>query len=603
MQKRVLGGLLVCVVLWVAPGPASVSHNEALSLVSSLAVREGTPSSSKLKKRSPAFSGGKDDGREGEVREPKNQGTMSLDNVERLSEPEAPGLTLSQLRGEPYHLAHTPRVDPIYSPEKSIPQERFNEASVLEHLSLTAIDQNAGPRYRKALDSHLQIFDDLRVAKKVYESAAFHQALEGFDYSIERDVGMGWKSMALLEAEKARIWVTLALTSAGKEKAFRTESFATGGIVEGTEEFIQQVPVAIIIPNGFIVQLPAREICRRIPEGVTLVEYAVLKDRLFLWVLNQEGLRFFEKPVPRLVLEKKVSRLRILRNGHGDWAQLSSDLYDVLLNPWIAEVEKDELLVFVPDKSLHSICFSCLMNPDTGRYLVQDQETALAVSATAYLEGLEDRRKAGHSKRTPILIIGDPAFERNLFRRMPRLPGADSEAKVIADFYPQAALLLGKEAHKRNFLSLSRRSRRIHFGVHSIMDLRDPMRSMLLLAPSGSDLGALYAEEICEMRLDNTDLVVLAACSTTGQLSLGNELGMGLARAFQAAGVPIVVASLWDIEDQASAKLFREFYRQLRAGAEPASALRAAQLNLLENGDAFERTPEAWAAFQVIGSS
>ena len=75
---------------------------------------------------------------------------------------------------------------------------------------------------------------------------------------------------------------------------------------------------------------------------------------------------------------------------------------------------------------------------------------------------------------------------------------------------------------------------------------------------------------------------------------------MGLARGFLAAGAARVVASLWAVEDRATAELMGRFYRELLAGGRPpAAALRAAQLDLRRH--LRWRDPYHWAGFVLVG--
>jgi CHAT domain-containing protein len=67
--------------------------------------------------------------------------------------------------------------------------------------------------------------------------------------------------------------------------------------------------------------------------------------------------------------------------------------------------------------------------------------------------------------------------------------------------------------------------------------------------------------------------------------------------------VPTVVASLWSVDDAATAKLSDEFHKKLLAGGDPVDALREAQLGMLRSENKKEQSPRAWAAFEVIGAS
>jgi hypothetical protein len=74
---------------------------------------------------------------------------------------------------------------------------------------------------------------------------------------------------------------------------------------------------------------------------------------------------------------------------------------------------------------------------------------------------------------------------------------------------------------------------------------------------------------------------------------------LGLTSAFISAGVPVVVASLWPVDDAATARLMKAFYEQLGAGQTVAAALRLAQAQLRRRPETAH--PFYWAGFVVIG--
>jgi CHAT domain-containing protein len=124
----------------------------------------------------------------------------------------------------------------------------------------------------------------------------------------------------------------------------------------------------------------------------------------------------------------------------------------------------------------------------------------------------------------------------------------------------------------------------------------------MILAPEPtSPSGSLYAYEIARQRLDETELVVLSACSTIDGGTGQRESLTGLAAAFLAAGPPVVVSSLWQIDDRPASKLMRALYSTLRDGEDPAIALQKAQLSLLSGPDLELRSAAHWAGFEVLG--
>ncbi len=103
------------------------------------------------------------------------------------------------------------------------------------------------------------------------------------------------------------------------------------------------------------------------------------------------------------------------------------------------------------------------------------------------------------------------------------------------------------------------------------------------------------------LHLDRTRLVVLSACSSAGGLPVGPEGLAPLVRPLIAGGVPAVLGSLWDVDDATAAQLLVSFHRRYREGLDAASALQAAQRDLLQSRNAGLRSALAWAPFQVIG--
>jgi CHAT domain-containing protein len=190
-------------------------------------------------------------------------------------------------------------------------------------------------------------------------------------------------------------------------------------------------------------------------------------------------------------------------------------------------------------------------------------------------------------------------FDRERFKSLAALPAAEIEARLVAAELPGSRLLTGRDATRRRFLhALSAKPQVIHFAGHSVLNPELPHFSMLLFAgkAGNGDSGALYSYEIGELELDATRLVVLSACSTAAGRISASEGATSLARPFLAAGVPAVLASLWEVEDPAAAVLLSRFHRRLQAGDDPVAALRTAQLSLLDGSP-----PSHWAAFHVIG--
>lgn len=350
--------------------------------------------------------------------------------------------------------------------------------------------------------------------------------------------------------------------------------------------------------------LTAAEVRRELPPDLTLLEYALLEDRLLTWVVRRESeIRLVDQPIAKSAVEERVRHLlAALRQGDEAFSRAATSLYDLLIRPALSQVPAGDAIVFVPDGILHAAPFAALIDRSTGRYLVQDRVTAIAPSATLCLESLQRTRELASSRRSSALVVGNPRFAREAGRGLPDLVWAEREAEAIAGILP-SELLTGEQATRPQFLAQAGRHEIVHFAGHAIINQEYPFLSYLLMAPEGdSDSGVLYAHQIYGLHFERTRLVVLAACRTAYGRTTG-EGALSLARAFLGGGVPTVIASLWDVGDQASAQLFRNFYRHLEAGEDPGAALRGAQLTAIASGKPVLRQPASWAGFQLIGGA
>jgi CHAT domain-containing protein len=137
----------------------------------------------------------------------------------------------------------------------------------------------------------------------------------------------------------------------------------------------------------------------------------------------------------------------------------------------------------------------------------------------------------------------------------------------------------------------------IHLAAHARVDDERPWNSEIRFG--GRDgLRALCARQIAALELP-AHLTVLASCESAGGALLSGEGLLGLTSAFLIAGVPAVVASLWPVDDAATARLMGSFYAELAAGRSVADALHVARSRLREHAETAH--PFYWSGFVLIG--
>jgi CHAT domain-containing protein len=187
------------------------------------------------------------------------------------------------------------------------------------------------------------------------------------------------------------------------------------------------------------------------------------------------------------------------------------------------------------------------------------------------------------------------------------LPFARSEAEAILSRVPleqrKAALDFDASIATATSPDLAQ-YRIVHFATHGLLNSVHPQLSGLVLSlvnPNGQPQdGFLRLDDIYNLKLP-VDLVVLSACQTALGKEVKGEGLIGLTRGFMYAGAKRVMASLWKVDDRATAELMTRFYEGMLGNQHlsPAAALRQAQMSLWK--EKRWSSPYYWAAFTLQG--
>jgi CHAT domain-containing protein len=141
-------------------------------------------------------------------------------------------------------------------------------------------------------------------------------------------------------------------------------------------------------------------------------------------------------------------------------------------------------------------------------------------------------------------------------------------------------LYLGAEASPARLAGDLKAYSIVHLAAHGYVDREFPQRSGIALAFTPGHDGYFTIANTLDVDLD-ANLVVLSACETGQGEVLRGEGVQSLARAFLYAGARGVVASLWPVDDRATAELMESLYRRA-LGQDPSlpQALREAKLEV-----------------------
>jgi len=394
---------------------------------------------------------------------------------------------------------------------------------------------------------------------------------------------------------------------------------------------------------------------RALLDGDTvLLEYLLGEERSYLWWVTPEEVTAYRLP-PRQKIEELAAEVYAevsnLEQRSGKTREALAALGRMLLGP-VADRLEGQRLAVVADGALHFVPFGALTLPQPEglqpgtlskepvivRHEVVHLPSASVLalqrgSLAARSQALAAGKRAGGASKS-VAILADPIFDRRDPRlqvasasgsasqqvetaglrdaprlrldALDRLPHTRREAQAIAAQVPTQRLLLalGGEARRSRVVDDELGAFDIlHFATHGFIHPRTPELSGLVLSQidsAGGEVdGFLGLYDVSRLEL-SAQLVVLSGCRTALGKQVRGEGLVGLSRGFMYAGVPRVVASFWQVRDQATAELMARFYRgMLVEDLSPAAALRAAQLSLRQ--ERRWRDPFYWAAFSLQG--
>jgi CHAT domain-containing protein len=395
--------------------------------------------------------------------------------------------------------------------------------------------------------------------------------------------------------------------------------------------------------------LSASQVRQLLDSDTLLLEYALGEKHSYVWVITRTSIASYE--LPKLAgIETSARRLYKLlslpnateaatRERQRRVRRAAAALSRLVLEPVATELGNKRLLI-VADGALQYIPFSVLPDPrKSSQPLLVDHEVVYVPSASV----LDILRRAAPTEAHSggmVAVLADPVFTpldprvqsgRSLHQQniamqtrllpgrrlvgsvrdfgwhdLPRLPFSRDEANAISAVTSpkQRLMALGFEASRA--LATSPKPGKyhvVHFATHALLDEKNPQDSGLVLsmvnrAGQPQD-GFLGLEDIYNLDLP-VDLVVLSACKTALGKEIKGEGLIGLTRGFMHAGARRVLASLWKVDDAATAQLMKRFYKaMLLEGLDPAAALRRAQLQMSRQTTWSD--PYNWGAFILQG--
>ena len=374
-------------------------------------------------------------------------------------------------------------------------------------------------------------------------------------------------------------------------------------------------------------------------DDTILLEYAMGEEKSYVWAVTSDSFSGFELPARAQIeeLTREVYGLLTARptDAEAKWDerywQKAAELSRLLFGQLSRQLGSKRLLI-VADGALQYLPLEALPSPatagesETEPLATRHEVVYLPSAATLITLRREATRPVSVSKS--VFVLADPVFDKGdprvktvgavegaatspagLMRRansFPRLPSTRREAEAIVSLLPEDARAVATDFAANRATALSAelgRFRIVHIATHSVVNSSHPELSGIVLSmvneQGQEEDGFLQLHDIYSLKLD-AELVVLSACNTGLGKDVRGEGLVGLTRGFMYAGASSVVASLWKVDDAASAELMTHFYKAMfEDDLPPAAALRSAKETMWRQKH--WRSPYYWSAFVLQG--
>jgi CHAT domain-containing protein len=335
-------------------------------------------------------------------------------------------------------------------------------------------------------------------------------------------------------------------------------------------------------------------------QKISSKELTGLNDN-FIQAMNLQAAMQNRSPINRSSIITKSTHKQLSLDS------LTNIASQVLL-PGIEKILAYQHLIIVPCFNLGAFPFYLLKVPGTREYLLDKLSYTIAPSLIEVEAGCKRNADRLHAASLGAsvkflaedpLLISNPHYPRQSSFVFPDLPGADKEVSGSLKFFDKYQYYSADTATKKNVLKRFTQHDLIYFATHGISSSTNPLDSCFLVLAGEQD-PFLTNKEILRYRDSSTkmEMVILSACQT----GLGRSMDagiIGLSRAFQIAGANHVVMSLWNVDDEATSFLMRQFIIQMQFSSKyfPAEPLRKA---ILATKKKFN-DPSKWASFSVFG--
>jgi len=380
--------------------------------------------------------------------------------------------------------------------------------------------------------------------------------------------------------------------------------------------------------------IKADEIQATLDDQTALLEYFLGDSVVYVFYIDKQKIKAHKVFVGNEAIKNRIQSLHealsnyklLMSKKKGAYQKYTNQaywFYEKLVAPALKNAKGIEKLVVITDGELGHLPFEAFLVEEAPQkeasyenlhYLIEDYDVSYNYSATLWKENKENTNRSNNGQILGIAANYDLLLDstkinwrlptdRRLRKHLNALPAARKEVQTLQENF-RGYFAFDTLASEQLFKEKAADYGVIHLAMHGLLNKREQMLSSLAFTEisDSTQNNFLQAYEISKMEL-NADLVVLSACETGfGKFEIGNGIA-SLARSFMYAGVPALVVSLWQVNDDATSRIMQSFYQNLAEGMPKDKALRQAKLDYMQSVKGIAAHPAFWSPFILIGNT
>jgi CHAT domain-containing protein len=361
------------------------------------------------------------------------------------------------------------------------------------------------------------------------------------------------------------------------------------------------------------------EIQNHLKAKETLIEYLLSnkyidgKRKLYTFIITKDSLYYHESFVDSVFTEFVESITYYSQKAHYTGDQLGNykkytialfNMYTFLIGP-VENLFTGTKLIIIPDEEISYLPFDAFIRnkPDLNQinyegtqYLIKQYSISYGYSSSLIFNNQKNKKYEDEVYAFSPDYVNTSDNSKNGI-----LKGTKKEIHEIFRYF-KGKEYSGDKATECNFRSVIQYPAILHLAMHTSSDTTNSRFSSLVFDTQLDTIedGYLHDFEISLCRI-NSQMVVLSSCNTGTGILYHGEGVMSITRSFILAGASSVIKTLWEVNDDASAKIVSSFYTHLSKGKDKDDALRLAKLEYMKNSSPGYSNPYYWASYQVMG--